>query len=375
MGIGSLVLGNLVAMERFTGEQRAFCVKAYYKNGDSCTVARRLFRSEFSLHDLNQCPSESVIRSWVKKFETTGSTLNQKPAGRPRSIRTEETVCEVGTSVRRDPQLSTRKRSAELTISRTSLRRILTKDLKFHPYKLQLVQELKPNDHHLRRAFAERMLERFRSLNNILFSDEAHFHLSGYVNKQNCRYWAVENPKLKHQRPLHSLKVTVWAAMSAEGIIGPHFFENERGQTVTVNSDRYTVMLRNFFFPQLHNFEAYNSRTWFQQDGATSHTSNDSLAVVNEMFTGKLISRRGDIPWPPRSPDLTPLDFFLWGYLKSRVYANKPTTIAQLKNNICEEMSAIPRTMCQRVFTNLRSRFEECVRLDGAHLSDVIFKK
>lgn len=102
VGIASLVLGNLVAMERFTGQQHAFCIKAYYKNSDSCTIARRLFRSEFSLHDLNQCPSESVIRSWVKKFESTGSTLNQKPAGRPRSIRTEETVSEVATSARRD---------------------------------------------------------------------------------------------------------------------------------------------------------------------------------------------------------------------------------------------------------------------------------
>ncbi|XP_046962436.1 uncharacterized protein LOC124531912 [Vanessa cardui] len=362
-------------MEHYTGEQRAFCVEAYYKNGDSCTIARRLFCSNFRLHDLNQCPSESVIRSWVRKFESLGSTLNEKPAGRTRTVRTEENVSEVVASVRRDPQQSSRKRSAELAISRTSLRRILTKDLKLHPYKLQLVQELKPNDHHLRLAFAETMLERFQSLNNILFSDEAHFHLCGFVNKQNCRYWAVENPQLKHQRPLHSLKVTVWAAMSAQGIIGPHFFENERSHTVTVNSDRYTAMLRNFFFPQLHNFEAYNSRTWFQQDGATSHTFNESLAVVNEVFNGKLILRRGDIPWPPRSPDLTPLDFFLWGYLKSRVYANKPTTIAQLKENIREEMSAIPRAMCQKVFTNLRNRLEECKREVGKHLNDVIFKK
>nr|XP_037866767.1 uncharacterized protein LOC119628500 [Bombyx mori] len=91
-------------MERFTGEQRAFCVKAYYKNGDSGTIARRLFRSKFNLHDLNQCPSESVIRSWVRKFESSGSTLNEKPAGRPRSIRTEENVSVVTVSVRRDPQ-------------------------------------------------------------------------------------------------------------------------------------------------------------------------------------------------------------------------------------------------------------------------------
>ncbi|CAF4848254.1 unnamed protein product [Pieris macdunnoughi] len=147
------------------------------------------------------------------------------------------------------------------------------------------------------------------------------------------------------------------------------------GQSVTVNSVRYIAMLKDFFYPQLQRFEAYNRATWFPQDGATCHTSNASLAAVNEMFAGKLISRRGDIAWPPRSPDLTPPDFFKWGYLESKVYSNNPATINQLKTNICEEMAAIPRTMCQQVFTNLRFRFEECLQRNGAHLDDVIFKK
>lgn len=138
--------------------------------------------------------------------------------------------------------------------------------------------------------------------------------------------------------------MTVWAAISAHGIIGPFFFEDQRGNSVTVNTERYTAMLRNFFFPQLSEFRGYNSATWFQQDSATCHTSNESLAVAKEMFAGKLISRRGDIPWPPRSPDLTPPDFFLCDYMKSRVYSNNPTTIAKLKANIREEMERHVRT-------------------------------
>lgn len=77
-----------------------------------------------------------MIRSWVRKFEATGSVLKQKPAGRPRSTRTEDTIEQVRASVQRNPGLSTRKRSAELMVSRTSLRRILLKDLKLHPYKI-----------------------------------------------------------------------------------------------------------------------------------------------------------------------------------------------------------------------------------------------
>lgn len=362
-------------MDRFTGPQRAFCVKQFYLNNGSLIIVRRLFRVEYDLHDLNQCPSTVLIKKWVKKFEETGSTLNVKQAGAARTCRSEENVLRVSASVRQNPDLSTRKRSAELGISRTSLRRILKSDLKLHPYKIQLVQKLKPNDFNLRKLYAETMLERFSNFDNILFSDEAHFHLNGHVNKQNCRYWSSENPKTKHQKPLHSPKVTVWAAISSKGIIGPYFFEDFYGRTITVNSTEYVKMLRLFLSPQLQEFAGYNRRTWFQQDGATCHTSNESLPVVKEMFPEKLISRRGDILWPPRSPDLSPADFFLWGYLKHRVYIHKPRTLLELKAKIREEMSAISRSLCRRVLGNFRSRLEECRSQDGRHLTDIIFKK
>ncbi|CAH2088890.1 unnamed protein product [Euphydryas editha] len=349
-------------MERFTGKQRAFCVKMFYKNNDSYVTVRRLFRIEYGLQRISECPSVNLIKAWVNKFEETGSTTNIKQTGRPRSRRSEENIREVEISVRNDPESSSRKRSAALAIPRTSLRRILHLDLKLHPYKVQIVQKMKPNDYIQRKLLADTMLERFSSLENVLFTDEAHFHINGHVNKHNCRYWSTENPRLKHQKPLHSPKTTVWAAISAKGIIGPYFFENSQGNNVTVNSVEYVKMLREFLTPQLHEFEGYNSRTWMQQDGATCHTSNVTLPVIKEMFPNKLISP-------------CDCDFFLWGYLKSRVYHNKPMTISQLKENIHAEIAAIPRSMCQRVFQSLRSRLQECQRRDGAHLDDVIFKK
>ncbi|GFS92812.1 hypothetical protein TNCV_1162051 [Trichonephila clavipes] len=58
----------------------------------------------------------------------------------------------------------------------------------------------------------------------ILFSDEAHFWLNGYVNKQNCRIWSEANPQVYVETPLHPEKLTVWYALWAGGIIGPYFF-------------------------------------------------------------------------------------------------------------------------------------------------------
>lgn len=86
------------------------------------------------------------------------------------------------------------------------------------------------------------------------------------------------------------------------------------------------------------------------------------------------ISRGGNINWPPRSPDLTPMDFFLWGYLKSKVYVNKPTSLAQLRENIRHEMAAITESTCRAVMRNFAVRLNEYRERDGLHLDDIILR-
>ena len=66
-------------------------------------------------------------------------------------------------------------------------------------------------------------------------SDDALFHLGGYVDKQNCRIWDLKNPKMIFEKPLYSQRVTVWCGFLAGGIIGPYFFLNETGAAVSVN--------------------------------------------------------------------------------------------------------------------------------------------
>ena len=87
-----------------------------------------------------------------------------------------------------------------------------------------------------------------------------------------------------------------------------------------------------------------------------------------------LISLRGDIGWPARSPDLTPCDIFLWGYLKAKVYARRPGTFEQLKEAIRQEVAAIPPAMTRKAMDNFRERLQQYVINYGRHSSDVIFK-
>ena len=112
--------------------------------------------------------------------------------------------------------------------------------------------------------------------------------MNGYMNKQNCRIWDDTNPCEIHQLQMHPEKVTVWCGFWSGGIIGPYFFQNEAGVAMIVNGERYRS-ISNFLWPKMDDMDTNN--IWFQQD-------------------------------------LTPLDFFLWDYLKSQVYMNKPQTIA-----------------------------------------------
>ena len=98
------------------------------------------------------------------------------------------------------------------------------------------------------------------------------------------------------------------------------------------------------------------------------------MALLRDL-SNKLISPFADIPWPPRSPDLTPMEFFLWGYLKSKVYETAPPTISALKENIVREVNGIPTSLLQRVAWNTEAKFQDCVRRDGHYLDEIIFKK
>ena len=86
------------------------------------------------------------------------------------------------------------------------------------------------------------------SVYDISTSYEAHFDLGGYVNKQNCRLWGTENPHANIEQPTHSKRVLVWCGLRCRGIIGQFFFENEKGEAVAVNGDRYWAMLNKFLF-------------------------------------------------------------------------------------------------------------------------------
>ncbi|GFT82501.1 uncharacterized protein TNCV_4173441 [Trichonephila clavipes] len=151
------------------------------------------------------------------------------------------------------------------------------------------------------------------------------------------------------------------------------FFKNDEGHNVAVNNgDRYRAMITNFFIPELNNHDV--QELWFQQDGATCHTARATIDLLKDTFGDRLISRFGPVNWPPRSCDLTPLDYFLWGYVKSLVYADKPQTLDHLEDNIRRVIANIRPQMLEKVIENWMSRLDYIRASRGSHMPEIIFK-
>ena len=108
---------------------------------------------------------------------------------------------------------------------------------------------------------------------------------------------------LQLQRPLlHSTLCTAWVALSKHGIIGPYWFEDDDEHAMTVNTEHYLQILRKFLAALGQRRRVVRADQWFQHDGATPHTSNDSLNWLRQLFPDRLISRRFDPEWARPEP-------------------------------------------------------------------------
>ena len=122
-------------------------------------------------------------------------------------------------------------------------------------------------------------------------------------------------------------------------------------------------MLNEFLFTKIKEEDIGN--ILFQQDGATCHVSGSE---------DRIISCRADVVWPRRSCDLTPLDYYLWGAVKDKCYADKPETIDTSKENIREAIVEIQLHTIDNVLKNWTDRVGYCMASRGSHLNEIIFQ-
>ncbi|PNF28684.1 hypothetical protein B7P43_G07888 [Cryptotermes secundus] len=147
------------------------------------------------------------------QFQESGCLCKGKSPGRPPRV-SEEQVARISAAFERSLRKSTNRASRELAIPQPTVWCVLTVRLHLKPYRLQLVQALTNNDKRKRMEFCDSMLEMMED--ELIFSGEATFHLSGTVNRHNVRIWGTEHPHETVEREKDSPKVNVFCAVSQD---------------------------------------------------------------------------------------------------------------------------------------------------------------
>ena len=133
----------------------------------------------------------------------------------------------------------------------------------------------------------------------------------------------------------------------------------------SITSPIYLDLLQFYVIPQLEHLQP---NILFQQDGAPPHWSLDVREYLDNVFPNRWIGRDGPISWPPRSPDVTPLDFFLWGYIKDIVFATKVADLAELKQRILAAFETVTDDLLQRTWAEIDFRLHVLRITHGAHI-------
>lgn len=353
----------------FSNRDMRDMICVYVQNNFSGRAAAR----RYSLQYPNRIqPDHKIFKDLFRRLGETGSFRHKNDVGRPKRI-TPDQELEILVRVDEDPQVSSSRLSAATGVSKQSVLRVLRKE-RFYPYHFTPVQNLLRRDLPQRLQFCQFVLNKHNRdrnfVKNTLFTDEATFTRRGVFNWRNTHYWEVENPHAVKERHFqHEFKINVWCGIIGDQLLGPFVLPPN------LNGQSYLFFLQNTLADILHAFMLdIRSRMWFMQDGAPPHFSIEVRNYLDETFPRRWIGRGSEFAWPPRSPDYNPLDYYVWGHMKSLVYANTINSREELWDKIQNAANFIRGQ--ENVFFNVRKSFMNRIRkgieVGGDHIEHLL---
>lgn len=196
------------------------------------------------------------------------------------------------------------------------------------------------------------------SPDQVLWTDESIFTVNGMFNKQNYRLWSQENPHWITESRFHiTEKVMAWTGIIGENVIGPYFFDDK------LTAVSYLQMLNDLLLPELQRLNIGKNRIWFMPDGAKAHYAVQVRAFLDREFPN-WIGREGGIAWP----DLTPMDFSIWGFIKSQVYRTRPINRVDLIEKITDAHGRISPQILQNTYNGVINRLRTCIEQNGGYI-------
>lgn len=348
-------------MKTYSVQERIDMILSIGECHENCLLASRVYAQRYPGRNH---PTKRVFERLLETFRRTGSVAYEKSNRQSSVTGNEENEFQVVGSIIENPHVSQRQISHQTALSRQSIARIIKKH-KFHPYHIQLHQQLSDADFNRRLDFCLWALDMLGNnenfFNYVLFTDESTFHSNGLVNRHNFHYYSDHNPHFfRSIDNQNRWSINVWGGILGSRIIGPYFFDEN------LNGQRFLSFLRDELHQLLEDVPLNDRRQmWLQLDGAPAHFQIRVRRELNRSFPNKWIGRGSPHNWPARSPDLTSLDFFLWGYVKNIVYDAPPTTKDDMKRRIQNAFHSITPQVLLNVRQSFERRLQLCIEENG----------
>ncbi|CAH2101036.1 unnamed protein product [Euphydryas editha] len=350
---------------QYTNEEYLDMVRAYAQADYSLQGAIKLYREMFPKR---RVPTASVILNTNQRLRDFGQFHTPKHAqGRGQMGHAASQQEDILEYFEINPEASTRKAAKEFGVSQWSVWNLLH-EKEVQPYHFGHFHQLSASDYGPRINFCQWFLQ--NTDKNILFTDEATFTKDGVFNIQNEQWWSNSNPYVtRKDANQHKLSVNVWAGIINNRLLGPYFIEGR------LNNVSYLDILKSAVNDMLYDVPLSNRKNLFyQHGGAPANYQTQVREHLNKTFGDRWIGRGGPVPWPARSPDLTPLDYYLWAEVKRLVYAVEYENIEELKLNITNAFETIKNDpfVLNHLKDNMRRRAELCISRKGAHFENFL---
>ena len=277
-------------------------------------------------------------------------------------IRTPEFVNSVQAAIDENPGKLMRALTNELEVDKSTIRHVAQEDLHYKSYVMQRGQFMSDRSKVNCLTRAKRLLNKLKHPEKPgmiwFFSDEKNFVQDQKVNRKNDQWLCKrpdEVPTVIHTK--FPASAMVLGVVSSEGdVMPPHFFTGG----LRVNADAYTEMLDKVIKPWVTTI-AHGKPYVFQQDSIPSHTARTTQEWMADNFYDNIIPNI----WPPSSPDLNFLDYYVWGIVERDSNCHPHNTVEALVAVILDSMGKIPKTHFITPYSHFRRRIEAIIAADG----------
>lgn len=344
----------------YSSSEYADMILIYGECNQNCALALRTYRERYGAS--RQIPNDPrvIYRAFLRLRENRPLDPRcERPEhglSRKQWKRSENVI----KYFKKNPKMSLRQCGRNFKVHNGTINNILKRqDLQAREFKRE--PALLPRDKTDRLSYCEWLMSQIKEdsdfLSRICWTDESTFTSVGMRNHHNLNSRAPE--------PADQFSIVVWGAIHGDDVIGPVFidggltgkkFINLLNETVSEYTNNLTV-------------DRYQ-RMWYQLDGSSVHSVLKARKWLNNTFGSQWIGRFGPRKWPSKSPDLNPLNFFYWKFIKDDVYAEKVDSVEKLRSRIINAFENL-RTMGldDDLFANVREKLERrvavCIRRRG----------